>query len=211
MAVQPLKPLKNQTLQPGATEPACKARAQILFLQKNALIKKTIDELHRISPEVYREQADQHVVVVLDNIRSRQNTGSIFRTCDAFRIGRIHLCAITGIPPDREIERTALGATQSVNWQYWPETLECIEALRKEGYRIVSIEQTHNSCPLQDFNLNAGDRVAFVFGNEVHGVAEAVVAISDLCIEIPQHGTKHSLNVAITAGIVLWELTGRSR
>lgn len=182
-----------------------------IFAKKPILIKKTIDELQRITPEEYRKQAGQEVVVVLDNIRSRQNTGSIFRTCDAFLVGKIHLCGITATPPDREIERTALGATLSVAWQYWPETLKCIESLREEGFRIISIEQTHNSISLQDINPESGGRMALVFGNEVNGVDEHIVTQSDLCIEIPQQGTKHSLNVAITAGIVLWELNGRIR
>ena len=146
------------------------------------------------------------VVVVLDNVRSMHNIGSIFRTADGFAVEQICLCGITAQPPNREIEKTALGATQSVNWAYFAGPLLAIEQLRRDGYKIIAIEQAENSTMLNEFNPVEGEKYALVFGNEVNGVSEEVMKNLDGCIEIPQFGTKHSFNIVISAGIVLWDL-----
>lgn len=174
------------------------------------MIKKSMEELNRLAPEEFKEKASRNVVVVLDNIRSKQNIGSIFRTCDAFGIGKIYLCGISATPPDREIERTALGATLSVDWEYVESGPECVSQLKKQGYKIISVEQTKISIDLTD-EICFDDKLAVVFGNEINGVDEEILQISDLHLEIPQKGTKHSLNVAVSAGIVLWELAGKSK
>ncbi len=145
------------------------------------------------------------VVIVLDNVRSLNNIGSVFRSADAFRVEKIFLCGITGKPPHREIEKTALGATGSVEWEYFENTATALYSLKEKKYKILCLEQTDNSISLADFEINQHDKYAFVFGNEMHGVTEEVVIAADFCIEIPQFGTKHSLNVAVTAGIVLWD------
>jgi tRNA G18 (ribose-2'-O)-methylase SpoU len=144
------------------------------------------------------------VSVVLDNVRSLNNIGSVFRTADAFRVECIYLCGITARPPHREIQKTALGATESVRWQYFPETRDAVAMLRKEGCHILAVEQTDKSILLHDFDYAAGRKTALVFGNEVKGVEQEVIDMVDACIEIPQVGTKHSLNVSVSAGIVLW-------
>lgn len=151
------------------------------------------------------------VVIVLDNVRSAQNVGSFFRTADAFGIGRIALCGISATPPNREIHKTALGAEQSVEWSYHPTTLECIESLRQEGYRIIAIEQIEGATMLNNFRAESTERYALVFGNEVDGVDQAVADIVDGAIEIPQVGIKHSLNVSVSAGILMWELFRQMR
>ncbi len=168
--------------------------------------KLSMDELNRLSVDDYRKAIKLPVVVVMDNIRSMNNIGSVFRTADAFRIKKIWLCGISATPPHREIHKTALGATESVDWEYTDETLTAIESLIKEGFTILSVEQTENSIPLQEFRFAKDKCYAFVFGNEVKGVDQKVINASHGCIEIPQSGTKHSLNVAVSAGIVLWEL-----
>lgn len=164
------------------------------------------EELGRPTIEECATQDKLPVVIVLDNVRSAQNVGSFFRTADAFGIGRIALCGISATPPNREIHKTALGAEQSVEWSYHPTTLECIETLRKEGYRIIAIEQIEGATMLDKFRAESDTRYALVFGNEVDGVDQAVADIVDGAIEIPQVGIKHSLNVAVTAGIVMWEM-----
>jgi len=180
--------------------------ASAYFCKKHrTLIKKTTSELNRISPSEFKRSANDRITVVLDNIRSKQNIGSIFRICDAFGIGKIFLCGISACPPDREIERNALGATLSVRWKYFSSTSSCIHQLKECGHQIISIEQTHNSLLLNEF-VFPQDKIALVFGNEVEGINEEVLKISHFCIEIPQRGTKHSLNVAVSAGIVLWEV-----
>ncbi|WP_341226863.1 RNA methyltransferase [uncultured Arcticibacterium sp.] len=169
-------------------------------------IKKTsMEELGRISPKEFKKSDKAPICLVLDNIRSLQNVGSIFRTADAFRITKIYLCGITGQPPNREIEKTALGATESIDFEYFKTTLEAINALKENNYKIISIEQAHNSTSLENFKIQAKTKYAFVFGNEVFGVEETVVQESDEVVEIPQFGTKHSLNVSISAGIVIWD------
>lgn len=162
------------------------------------------EELGRISPEEYRNSPDSGVVVVLDNIRSAHNVGSVFRSSDAFRVDRIFLCGICAFPPSPEIHKSALGAEFSVGWERCPQTLPVIEKLRSEGYTIISVEQTEKSVSLESFAREKGKKYALVFGNEVEGVAQEVVDASDFSLEIPQYGTKHSLNVSVSVGIVLW-------
>lgn len=168
--------------------------------------KKSMLELHRVDVEQYRHVSKLPVTVVLDNVRSEMNVGSVFRTADAFLIERIMLCGITPRPPKPEIHKTALGAEESVDWQYYATTVEAIEQLKGEGYMICSIEQVHDSVSLDQFVLDPGTRVAIVMGNEVKGVSQEVVDMSDQCVEIPQHGTKHSLNISCCAAIVMWHI-----
>lgn len=167
--------------------------------------KLKLEELGRISVEEFKEANKIPVVVILDNIRSMYNIGSVFRTADAFLIEKIYLCGITGTPPHKEIRKTALGATESVDWDYVKDISELIGRLKVEGWQIFSIEQTEGSKNLSEVELNSNEKYAIIFGNEVEGVQQEVINQSDLCIEIPQGGTKHSLNVSVCAGIVLWE------
>lgn len=167
--------------------------------------KLKLEELGRVSIEEYKILDKIPVVVILDNIRSMHNIGSVFRTADAFRIEKIYLCGITAKPPHKEIRKTALGATESVNWEYIDDAIYLISKLKKENYNIISIEQTESSSNLMDFNINTDEKFVVIFGNEVDGVQQEVVNLSDFCIEIPQQGTKHSLNVSVCAGIVMWE------
>lgn len=161
-------------------------------------------ELGRLTVEEYKESTKSPIVLILDNIRSQHNVGSAFRTCDAFRVGKIYLCGICAVPPSAEIHKSALGAEFSVDWEYCEDTLEAVGKLREDGYKIVSVEQAEGSSMLGDFLPEKGKRYAFVFGNEVKGVQQSVVNASDLCLEIPQFGTKHSLNVSVSIGVVLW-------
>jgi len=167
--------------------------------------KLKLDDLNRVSVAEFKEQDKLPVVVVLDNVRSMHNVGSVFRTGDGFAVEKIALCGITANPPHREIEKTALGATLSVDWVHYEETVTAIKALREEGYIIIAIEQAKNSTMLNTFKPDPKHKYALVFGNEVDGVSEEVMAIIDECIEIPQFGTKHSFNIVISAGIVLWD------
>lgn len=160
--------------------------------------------MQRLTVEEFREAEKLPLVVVLDDVRSMHNVGSVFRTGDAFRIEAVYLCGITSTPPSSEIHKTALGAEDSVAWHYYHTALEAVESLKAEGYEILSIEQAHGSTMLQDFTPQSGKKYAVVFGNEVKGVHQEVVDASDGCLEIPQFGTKHSLNVSVTAGIVIW-------
>ena len=168
------------------------------------MLKKSMLDLHRISAEEFKQVEKIPVAVVLDDVRSEMNVGSVFRTADAFVIERIALCGITGTPPSHEIHKTALGAEDSVEWSYHSSALEAVEQLREQGYKICSIEQVHGSISLEAFPIVPGEKYALVFGNEVKGVSQAVVDASDCCIEIPQQGTKHSLNIACSAAIVMW-------
>lgn len=165
-------------------------------------------ELHRLSVDEFKSAEKSSSVVILDNIRSLHNVGSVFRTCDAFRLGRIYLCGICACPPSPEIHKSALGAEFSVDWEYRENTAELVRQLKEEGYTIVSVEQAENSTSLEDFHPEEGHKYAYVFGNEVKGVSQEVVNDSDLCLEIPQYGTKHSLNVSVSVGIVLWCVAG---
>ena len=167
--------------------------------------KLKLDELNRASVEEFKTQQKLPVVVVLDNVRSMHNVGSIFRTCDGFAVEQVCLCGITGQPPHREIEKTALGATQSINWTYYAEPLQAVEQLRKEGYKIIAIEQAEKSIMLNQFKVAENEKYALIFGNEVNGVSDEVMKVIDTCIEIPQFGTKHSFNIVVSAGIVLWD------
>lgn len=168
--------------------------------------KLLITELNRLTVEEFKKSEKHKVIVVLDNIRSQHNVGSVFRTCDAFCIQSIYLCGITATPPQNEIHKSALGAEDSVEWKYFEQTLNAIDSLKKEGYSIIGIEQVERSTMLTDFKPEANKKYALVFGNEVKGVQQDVINQCDSCIEIPQYGTKHSLNVSVSTGIVLWEM-----
>jgi len=168
--------------------------------------KLKLEELGRISALEYKDAEKLPVTIVLDNIRSLHNVGSAFRTADSFLIEKLFLTGITGTPPQREIQKTALGATESVPWEYVKETAELLENLKQSGYRIVIVEQTTESVLLQDFKLDRGEKYAFVFGNEVHGVSDAAIPLADFAVEIPQGGSKHSLNVSVCLGIVTWHI-----
>lgn len=171
--------------------------------------KLKITELNRISVEEFKEAEKLPLVVVLDNIRSLHNIGSVFRTSDAFRIECIYLCGITATPPHPEMHKTALGAEFTVNWKYVNNAVEAVDNLRAEGYTVYAVEQAEGSTMLNELRLEAGRKYAIVMGNEVKGVQQEVIDHSDGCIEIPQYGTKHSLNVSVTAGIVIWDLFGK--
>ncbi|MDX9903293.1 MAG: RNA methyltransferase [Bacteroidales bacterium] len=171
--------------------------------------KLTNDELNRKSVNEFRSSSKSPFIVVLDNVRSLNNVGSIFRTADAFIVEAVWLCGITATPPHREIHKTALGATESVEWKYCESAAAAARELKEEGYKIISVEQADEAVPLDAFEVREGEKYALVFGHEIRGVSEEVVEMSDSCIEIPQYGTKHSFNVAVSAGIVLWELAGR--
>lgn len=167
--------------------------------------KLSIEELNRVNVEDYKSLDKMPLVIVLDNIRSTNNIGSIFRTCDAFLVSRIVICGISATPPNKEIHKTAIGAEQSVDWTYFNTTVEAIGKLRDEGFKIVAIEQAEGSCDICNFEYDVNDKYALVLGNEVEGVSDEVMEMIDHCVEIPQYGTKHSLNVSITAGIVIYD------
>ncbi|MCY1526268.1 putative TrmH family tRNA/rRNA methyltransferase [compost metagenome] len=167
--------------------------------------KLKLDELNRVDIEQFKQQEKLPVVVVLDQVRSMHNVGSVFRTADGFAIEKVVLCGITAQPPHREIEKTALGATLAVNWVHYADTLVAIADLRKAGYTIIAIEQAENSTMLNTFKPVSDQKYALIFGNEVNGVSDEVMQEIDACIEIPQFGTKHSFNIVISAGIVLWD------
>lgn len=167
------------------------------------------EELDRLSPEEFKQSQKLPVRVLLDNVRSLNNVGSAFRTSDAFRIDQIILTGITGQPPHREIQKTALGATDNVDWCYEKTTVDAIKRLKAEGWTIVSIEQVDQSVSLDTFSPDPDHKYCFVFGNEVFGVDDEAVTASDICIEIPQFGTKHSLNISVSIGIVLWDVAAK--
>jgi 23S rRNA (guanosine2251-2'-O)-methyltransferase len=167
-------------------------------LLNSELKRKTISEI--------KDSEKFPLIIILDNVRSQSNVGSVFRTADAFLIEAIYLCGITATPPGSEIRKTALGATESVYWKYFSSTKEAVNELRSEGYSIIAVEQTSESIELQDFIPGKDIRYALIFGHEVKGVDQEVVNMCDMCIEIPQFGMKHSFNIAISAGIVLWEM-----
>jgi 23S rRNA (guanosine2251-2'-O)-methyltransferase len=172
--------------------------------------KLEMSELNRLSIEGFRESEKQPVYLILDDIRSMNNVGSVFRTADAFRIDKIYLCGITATPPHRDIEKTALGATESVTWEYAADVMELVKNLQNEGCIVLAVEQVENSLKLNDFQPEANKKYAFVFGNEVFGVNENIVKNANQCLEIPQFGTKHSLNIAVTAGIICWDFISKS-
>jgi 23S rRNA (guanosine2251-2'-O)-methyltransferase len=163
-------------------------------------------ELERKTVDQFRKTEKSPFIIVLDNVRSQSNVGSIFRTADAFLTEAIYLCGITSKPPHREIQKTALGATESVTWKYFSETADAVSELKDKGYKIIAIEQVEGSVYLQDLHIEIDQRYALVFGHEVNGVDQEIVNLCDKCVEIPQFGTKHSFNIAISVGIVLWEV-----
>jgi tRNA G18 (ribose-2'-O)-methylase SpoU len=168
--------------------------------------KRKNSELGRLNVEEFKSVDKIPLIVILDNIRSLNNIGSVFRTSDAFLIEKIYLCGITASPPNKEIHKTALGATESVAWEYVENIATLIQKLKDSKIKIVSIEQAENSTLLQNFEISKGQKYAIIFGNEVKGIQQEVVSASDICVEIPQFGTKHSLNISVICGIVLWDL-----
>ena len=166
-------------------------------------------ELQRMTIEEFKASEKTPIVVVLDNIRSQNNIGSIFRTADAFRLHSVFLCGITATPPHREIHKTALGSTESVDWFYVPTTLEAVMDLRSSGYTILAVEQTEGSVKLPDYQPATGEKLAIIFGNEVNGIDDEVLPHVHGSLEIPQYGTKHSINVSVAVGIVIWDLFGK--
>ena len=167
--------------------------------------KLSLEKLHRISVDEFKKAEKTPLAVVLDNVRSALNVGSVFRTCDAFRIEKIILGGITACPPNNEIRKTAIGAEQSVEWEYAKDTVSAVENLKAQGYTIIAIEQADQSIMIDNLSSLQIFKVALVFGNEVKGVDDRIMDICDLCVEIPQYGTKHSLNVSVSAGIAIWE------
>ncbi len=166
-------------------------------------------EMHRLTVEEFREAEKMPLVVVLDDVRSLYNVGSVFRSCDAFRVEAVYLCGITATPPHPEIHKTALGGEDSVAWRYFATATEAVQSLHNDGYTVLAVEQAEGSTKLQHLDAQPSQRYAIVLGNEVKGVHQEVVDMSDGCLEIPQFGTKHSLNVSVTAGIAVWEFARR--
>lgn len=169
------------------------------------------EELPRLTPEEFKEQTKLPLVIVLDNVRSHLNVGSVFRTADAFLVEAIYLCGITGTPPHRDIYKTALGATETVCWKHFETTGQAVNELKEMGYSIIAIEQAERATMLNEFKPVPGLKYAVVFGNEVDGVEQAVVSASDIVVEIPQYGTKHSLNISVSVGIVVWDIAHKMR
>lgn len=168
--------------------------------------KLSMQQLGRISVDEYKSSEKSPLIIIADNVRSMHNVGSIFRTSDAFLVEKIYLCGITPTPPHREIQKTALGATESVDWQYAENTLDVINQLKKEGWTILALEQTTNSVMLDDLKVEKGEKIAIVLGNEVDGVNQEVINLCHKAVEIPQFGTKHSFNVSVSCGIMLWQV-----
>ena len=168
--------------------------------------KLSMDELNRVTAEEFKNQEKTPLVVVLDNVRSMYNVGSIFRTCDGFAVEELLLCGITACPPHKEIAKTALGSTESVNWRHFDETTAAITELKERGFKVFAVEQVDTSVALQDFTPQKGEKIAIVLGNEVFGVDDDALALCDGALEIPQAGTKHSFNVSIAGGITIWEI-----
>ncbi len=171
--------------------------------------KLSMDDLNRLSVEDFKNVEKNPFVFVLDDIRSLNNVGSVFRTADAFRTQKIYLCGLTGTPPHRDITKTALGADESVEWEHRSDVLALVQQLKSEGYKIAALEQAEGSVMLNDFEPLVSDRYAFVLGNEVFGVSDSLIEQCDVCLEIPQFGTKHSLNVSVSAGIVAWDFVSK--
>ena len=168
-----------------------------------------MDELNRLSVEEFKNSDKFPYILILDDIRSMNNIGSVFRTADAFKVEKIYLCGITATPPHREIQKTALGADETVMWEHVDNVLSLVKDLQKNGYQVAAVEQVEKSVSLLDFQPQKGKKYAFVFGNEVFGVNQAVVEQADFCLEIPQYGTKHSLNISVTAGVVAWDFISK--
>lgn len=163
-------------------------------------------ELERLDVEGFKVAEKTPIIIILDNIRSLNNIGSVFRTADAFLVKKIYLCGITATPPHKDIRKTALGATESVDWEYRKDTLELVEQLKQEGVKAIAVEQAENATMLNDFKFGVDETVALIFGNEVKGVSQEVVTTCDQVLEIPQFGTKHSLNISVSAGVVVWDV-----
>lgn len=168
-------------------------------------------ELDRLDVEGFKEAEKSPIIIILDNVRSLNNIGSVFRTADAFLVQKIYLCGITATPPHKDIRKTALGATESVDWEYRKDTLELVVELKQNGIKIVSVEQAENAVMLHDYQADTDQTIAFVFGNEVKGVSQEVVTASDTVVEIPQFGTKHSLNISVSVGIVVWDVWSKNK
>ena len=173
--------------------------------------KLSITELNRIDKEEFKKVEKLPLIVVLDNVRSLHNVGSVFRSSDAFRVESIYLCGITAVPPQPEIHKTALGAEETVEWKYFEHTQDAVHELKNDGVEVLAIEQVEGSIMLQDFIPESNKKYAIIFRNEVKGVQQEVVNMCDNCIEIPQFGTKHSLNVSVTAGILIWEFASKMK
>lgn len=171
--------------------------------------KLQMEELNRLSVEEFQEVEKKNFCLILDDVRSMNNVGSAFRTGDAFLVEKIYLCGITGTPPHREIEKTALGSTDSVAWEHKADIVELITELKQNDYTVLAVEQVENSLKLTDFQPEPAKKYAFVFGNEVFGVNDAAIAAADHCLEVPQFGTKHSLNIAVTVGIICWDYVSK--
>ena len=169
--------------------------------------KLSMDELGRVSTEEFKVQEKTPLVVVLDNVRSMYNVGSLFRTCDGFAVEALYLCGITACPPHKEISKTALGATESVSWKHFDSTVEAVNELKSQGYHVWAVEQVDTSLSLEEYAPAVGEKVAIVLGNEVFGVDDEVLALCDGAIEIPQYGTKHSFNVSVAGAIAIWEIS----
>lgn len=168
--------------------------------------KLTVEDMHRIDVETFKQSEKLPLVMVLDNVRSLHNVGSVLRTADAFRIEAVYMCGITATPPSAEIHKTALGAEDSVNWQYFEDTMQAVDKLKNEGYTVLAVEQVEGSLKLGKFAFEPQKKYALIMGNEVKGVRQDVVDACHQALEIPQYGTKHSMNVSVTAGIVMWEV-----
>ena len=168
-----------------------------------------MDELQRLSTEEFHASHKSPIVVILENVRSMHNVGSVFRTCDAFRVEKICLCGYTPRPPHRDINKTALGATETVEWAGYEDGLTAVAQLKEQGYSVYTIEQVHNSISLESFNYQSGEKIALVFGNEADGVSEETIQLCNGAIEIPQFGSKHSFNISVSAGIVLWDVMSK--
>lgn len=168
-------------------------------------------ELDRLDVASFKKAEKNPIIIILDNIRSLNNIGSVFRTADAFLVQKIYLCGITATPPHKDIRKTALGATESVTWEYRETTIELVEELKNSGIKTVAVEQAENTVMLNDFKVDENETLALIFGNEVKGVSQEVVSVCDLVLEIPQFGTKHSLNISVSTGVVVWDIWAKMK
>jgi 23S rRNA (guanosine2251-2'-O)-methyltransferase len=167
--------------------------------------KKSMDQLERLSVEDFKQTPKNGIIIVLEDVRSMHNVGSVFRTADAFLVEEIILTGVSPQPPHRDIHKTALGATECVSWRYEQNAVEPVQKLKEAGYKIISVEQVHKSVMLNEYKILPSEKIVLVFGNEVNGVSEELIEVSDVCLEIPQYGSKHSFNISVSVGIVLWE------